>query len=72
MQEDVAETVTDMLFGAMDELALGDPWHLATDIGPVIDVQARTASPPCRDARRDGRLLKQLPAPQGGTFIALP
>ncbi len=41
VQEDVAETITDMLFGAMEDLALGDPWHLATDIGPVIDAEAK-------------------------------
>ena len=26
VQEDVADTVLEMLFGAMDELTLGDPW----------------------------------------------
>jgi RHH-type transcriptional regulator, proline utilization regulon repressor / proline dehydrogenase / delta 1-pyrroline-5-carboxylate dehydrogenase len=40
VQQDVAETVQEMLFGAMDELALGDPWDLATDVGPVIDAEA--------------------------------
>jgi RHH-type proline utilization regulon transcriptional repressor/proline dehydrogenase/delta 1-pyrroline-5-carboxylate dehydrogenase len=71
VQEDVAETVTEMLFGAMDDLALGDPWHLSTDIGPVIDAAARDG---IRDyieaARHDGRLLKALNTPREGTFIA--
>ena len=43
VQEDVAETVTEMLFGAMDDLALGDPWQLETDVGPVIDATAQAA-----------------------------
>lgn len=40
VQEEIAERVIDMLQGAMDELTLGDPSDLATDIGPVIDKQA--------------------------------
>jgi RHH-type proline utilization regulon transcriptional repressor/proline dehydrogenase/delta 1-pyrroline-5-carboxylate dehydrogenase len=30
-----------MLLGAMDELRVGDPWHLSTDVGPVIDAEAK-------------------------------
>ena len=37
LQEDIADTVLEMLQGAMDALIIGDPWHLATDCGPVID-----------------------------------
>ncbi|MCU0825929.1 MAG: bifunctional proline dehydrogenase/L-glutamate gamma-semialdehyde dehydrogenase PutA [Tabrizicola sp.] len=71
VQEDVAETVTEMLFGAMDDLALGDPWKLATDIGPVIDAQAQAAIRTyIQAARSEGRLLKELKAPGQGTFIA--
>ncbi len=70
VQEDVAETVSEMLFGAMDDLALGDPWHLATDVGPVIDAEAQAD---IRDyieaARHEGRVLKELVAPKSGTFI---
>jgi RHH-type proline utilization regulon transcriptional repressor/proline dehydrogenase/delta 1-pyrroline-5-carboxylate dehydrogenase len=71
VQEDVAETVTDMLFGAMDDLALGDPWALATDIGPVIDAAAHSGIRAYIDAARaEGRVLKGLTAPGKGTFIA--
>jgi RHH-type transcriptional regulator, proline utilization regulon repressor / proline dehydrogenase / delta 1-pyrroline-5-carboxylate dehydrogenase len=71
LQEDVAETVTDMLFGAMDDLALGDPWLLSTDIGPVIDAQARDGIRAYIDAARaEGRVLKELTAQSQGTFIA--
>lgn len=41
LQEDIADTVIDMLAGAMQELELGNPAALATDVGPVIDLEAR-------------------------------
>ena len=41
LQEDVADRMLDQILGAMDELKLGDPFDLATDIGPVIDEEAR-------------------------------
>ena len=40
LQEDIADGVIDMLAGAMDELVIGDPADLATDIGPVITAAA--------------------------------
>jgi RHH-type proline utilization regulon transcriptional repressor/proline dehydrogenase/delta 1-pyrroline-5-carboxylate dehydrogenase len=71
LQEDVADTVTEMLFGAMDDLTLGDPWHLATDIGPVIDADAQAGIRTYVDAARaEGRVLKELKSPGQGTFIA--
>jgi RHH-type proline utilization regulon transcriptional repressor/proline dehydrogenase/delta 1-pyrroline-5-carboxylate dehydrogenase len=71
VQEDVADSVTEMLFGAMDDLSLGDPWHLATDIGPVIDPAAQGAIRAYVDAARaEGRVLKELAAPAEGSFIA--
>lgn len=41
LQEDVADTIIPMLKGAMDCLTLGDPKKLSTDVGPVIDQDAR-------------------------------
>lgn len=41
VQEDIADSLMDILAGAMQELALGDPWNLSTDIGPVIDRDAQ-------------------------------
>jgi RHH-type proline utilization regulon transcriptional repressor/proline dehydrogenase/delta 1-pyrroline-5-carboxylate dehydrogenase len=71
VQEDIADTVTEMLFGAMDDLSLGDPWYLATDIGPVIDAEAQAGIRAYVDAARsEGRVLKELAAPGQGTFIA--
>jgi RHH-type proline utilization regulon transcriptional repressor/proline dehydrogenase/delta 1-pyrroline-5-carboxylate dehydrogenase len=40
VQEDIAERVEHLLAGAMDELRMGDPALLTTDIGPVIDNDA--------------------------------
>jgi RHH-type proline utilization regulon transcriptional repressor/proline dehydrogenase/delta 1-pyrroline-5-carboxylate dehydrogenase len=43
LQEDIAARVIDLIAGAMNELVIGDPGDLATDVGPVIDVAARDA-----------------------------
>ena len=40
VQDDIAEALIEMLAGAMDTLMLGDPSDPATDVGPVIDVNA--------------------------------
>lgn len=71
VQEDVAQTVTEMLFGAMEDLTLGDPWALSTDIGPVIDSEAQAGIRAYVDAARaEGRVLKELTTPGQGTFVA--
>ena len=70
LQEETADKVLDMLLGAMDELAIGDPAVLATDVGPVIDTRARDkidAHIAAYAAR--GAVLKQLATPIGGTFV---
>ncbi|MBK1696289.1 bifunctional proline dehydrogenase/L-glutamate gamma-semialdehyde dehydrogenase PutA [Rhodovibrio salinarum] len=41
VQEDVAERTLDMIAGAMDELRVGNPQLLSTDVGPVIDDDAQ-------------------------------
>ena len=41
LQDEIADRIIDMLAGAMAELRIGDPAHLETDIGPVIDEEAR-------------------------------
>jgi len=68
VQEDGADRLLAMLKGAMDELRLGDPWHLATDIGPVIDAAARERIETYVAARR-GHVLHRLDAPQTGIFV---
>ncbi len=71
VQEDVRETLLEMLFGAMDELRLGDPWDVATDVGPAIDGHAKSQIDAYVEAAgADGRLLKRLDAPSHGHFVA--
>lgn len=41
LQEDIADKTIRMLKGAMQELRVGVPDRLATDIGPVIDAEAQ-------------------------------
>jgi RHH-type proline utilization regulon transcriptional repressor/proline dehydrogenase/delta 1-pyrroline-5-carboxylate dehydrogenase len=41
VQDDVADRLVEMLQGAMAEITLGAPAHLAVDVGPVIDERAR-------------------------------
>ncbi|MDF0598722.1 bifunctional proline dehydrogenase/L-glutamate gamma-semialdehyde dehydrogenase PutA [Psychromarinibacter halotolerans] len=69
VQEDIAPAFRKMLFGAMDELRMGDPWHLSTDVGPVIDAEARDGIADYL-AAAGGRVLHGLTAPQDGLFIA--
>jgi len=41
LQEDVAESIVEMIAGAARELKLGDPREPSTHIGPVIDAEAK-------------------------------
>lgn len=70
VQREVADKLLDMLFGAMDELRVDDPWYLHSDVGPVIDQAAKDKiDAHCRDMEEQGRLLKQLPTPDSGLFV---
>ena len=41
VQEDVADKMLAIIKGAMDELVVGKPIQLTTDVGPVIDAEAQ-------------------------------
>ncbi|HEY9012404.1 MAG TPA: bifunctional proline dehydrogenase/L-glutamate gamma-semialdehyde dehydrogenase PutA [Devosia sp.] len=70
IQEEAAERTLEMLQGAMDELAVGDPWHLATDVGPVIDERARThIDRHVTEVHDQNDVLKQIFTPKTGTFV---
>ncbi len=43
VQEEVADGMVEMIAGAMQALKVGDPRDLATDVGPVIDEDAKAA-----------------------------
>ncbi len=73
LQEDIADKTLDMLRGAMRELRIGNPDRLATDIGPVIDVQARdNLLAHIARMRQNGHVIHQLPLSKecsAGTFV---
>lgn len=71
VQKDIADNLLEMLFGAMDELRLGNPWLLSTDIGPVIDATAKAKiEAHCAKYAAKGRVLKSLAIPDQGLFVA--
>ena len=41
LQEEIAPRILELLTGYLDEMVIGDPLDLATDIGPVIDKEAQ-------------------------------
>ncbi len=41
LQKDIAPPLLEMLYGAMDELTVGNPWELSSDVGPIIDEAAQ-------------------------------
>ncbi|WP_162651868.1 bifunctional proline dehydrogenase/L-glutamate gamma-semialdehyde dehydrogenase PutA [Lentilitoribacter sp. Alg239-R112] len=70
LQKDIADEFLEMLYGAMDELEISDPWNMSSDVGPVITASARREIVDHIDqARAEGTLLKQLDAPQDSLFV---
>ena len=74
LQEEVAGRTLEMLAGAMAELRVGDPGLLSTDVGPVIDEEARDLLLGHDKAMtNDGRLIARTPLgpdTEQGTFVA--
>ena len=74
LQEEVAGRTLEMLAGAMAELRVGDPGLLSTDVGPVIDEEARDLLLGHDKAMtNDGRLIARTPLgpdTEEGTFVA--
>ena len=74
LQEDVADKVTKMLLGAMEELRIGDPLDYRTDVGPVIDEDAKAMLDAHKDKmRREAKELLNLKLPDEaahGTFVS--
>ncbi|TMG95726.1 MAG: L-glutamate gamma-semialdehyde dehydrogenase, partial [Betaproteobacteria bacterium] len=73
LQEEIAAGMLHMLKGAMRELVTGNPDRLATDVGPVIDREARDNIERHVDAMRSqGHDVYRLPLPQDAaaeTFV---
>ncbi|MCE3026271.1 MULTISPECIES: bifunctional proline dehydrogenase/L-glutamate gamma-semialdehyde dehydrogenase PutA [unclassified Salinicola] len=75
LQDDIADRVIEILRGAMAELRIGDPRDLGTDVGPVIDEEAREGLlAHVEKMKAEGRLLAEAeldPAhTEHGTFVA--
>ncbi len=74
VQDDIAPRVQRLLAGCMDELVVGDPALLETDVGPVIDAGGAGAARAPRGRDRAGRGWQHRcglgPATQRGTFVA--
>ncbi|MEL0168025.1 MAG: bifunctional proline dehydrogenase/L-glutamate gamma-semialdehyde dehydrogenase PutA [Pseudomonadaceae bacterium] len=73
VQEDIAERVIELLKGAMAELHVGDPARRDTDVGPVIDAEAREGLlKHIREMKQAGRLIAETPVPDelNGHFVA--
>jgi len=74
VQDDVADGMLAMISGAMQALSVGDPRALSTDVGPVIDEQAKAALDAHAAAMDEGaRLIARLDVPKAaarGSFVA--
>ena len=74
VQDDIADKVMTMLAGAMEELKVGDPGLLSTDVGPVIDADAlKILDDHAARMATEARLIKQANAGEDtahGTFFA--
>ena len=70
LPHETADALIEGLAGAMDALVLGDPADPRTDLGPVIDADARSALAAHRERLgRDAKILHELKAPSGGHFF---
>ncbi|RED44675.1 bifunctional proline dehydrogenase/L-glutamate gamma-semialdehyde dehydrogenase PutA [Aestuariispira insulae] len=73
VQDDIADKLIEMIKGAMEELHVNDPQYLSSDIGPVIDADARDIL--VKHAERmdkEAKLLKAVAAPKNrpeGTYF---
>jgi RHH-type transcriptional regulator, proline utilization regulon repressor / proline dehydrogenase / delta 1-pyrroline-5-carboxylate dehydrogenase len=74
LQSDVADKMLKMLKGAMQELVVGDPALLSTDVGPVIDDEARKMLEAHKaKMAREAKLIHEVALPEAtaqGTFVA--
>jgi RHH-type proline utilization regulon transcriptional repressor/proline dehydrogenase/delta 1-pyrroline-5-carboxylate dehydrogenase len=71
VQDDVADSMLEMIGGAMEALTVGDPSDITTDVGPVIDEEAKKALE-AHIAEGKAKPLLQLNLPdlaKGGHFV---
>jgi RHH-type proline utilization regulon transcriptional repressor/proline dehydrogenase/delta 1-pyrroline-5-carboxylate dehydrogenase len=74
VQEDIEPRTLDLLTGYMDELVIGDPRHLSTDVGPAIDAPSRSVlEAHVERMAKEARIVHRCAIPAGteaGTFFA--
>jgi len=74
LQEDIAEATLEMIRGGFEALVIGDPERVETDVGPVIDAEAKAALDKHVAAmKKAGCRLWRRDLPKGaraGTFVA--
>jgi RHH-type proline utilization regulon transcriptional repressor/proline dehydrogenase/delta 1-pyrroline-5-carboxylate dehydrogenase len=74
VQQDAAPKLIPMLKGAIEELRIGDPFDYATDVGPVIDAEAKkTLEAHKARMAREAKTLIDLSLPEecaAGTFVS--
>jgi RHH-type proline utilization regulon transcriptional repressor/proline dehydrogenase/delta 1-pyrroline-5-carboxylate dehydrogenase len=74
LQDEIADAVLKMIAGAMDELVIGDPSKLETDVGPVISANAaEDLTRHVERLRKEARILKACQlgeAHRYGSFFA--
>jgi RHH-type proline utilization regulon transcriptional repressor/proline dehydrogenase/delta 1-pyrroline-5-carboxylate dehydrogenase len=73
VQDDVADSMLEMIAGAMEALTVGNPEDLTTDVGPVIDTEARAAlNSHLAELKSKGKLLAEVALPDSamrGHFV---
>jgi len=72
VQEDIADSVLEMIRGGFAALQVGDPSDLATDVGPVIDAEAKALlEAHVADCSAKGLPVERLSGtPANGHFVA--
>ena len=65
VQQDIADAFREMLVGAMEQLSIGDPWQLSTDIGPLIDAEAQES---ISNYLKNSNIYYQGNSPESGYF----
>ncbi|MDE2234518.1 MAG: bifunctional proline dehydrogenase/L-glutamate gamma-semialdehyde dehydrogenase PutA [Gammaproteobacteria bacterium] len=73
VQEEIAERVIEVLCGYLDELRIGDPAFIDTDVGPVIDAASKQDLDKHKEwIKTQGKVLRELKLPAAcahGTYV---
>ncbi|HEV2332014.1 MAG TPA: bifunctional proline dehydrogenase/L-glutamate gamma-semialdehyde dehydrogenase PutA [Gammaproteobacteria bacterium] len=74
VQEEIADRVIEVLAGYLDELVIGNPAWLSTDVGPVIDAAAKKVLDEHKTwIKTQGKVIRELRIPDEfshGTYVA--